>query len=292
MRTLQSLLLEAVAAAAPTITMPPAVTAAVDSIRGAMGLPPLAGASGTHLRVGDNSPPLSFTGGCVDSRKDGLFSAGYEPRIMKEQVLSADHDKVFSSQAAAVPSRRAGDGSPLPAVGVRPPVGESIPHIGAVEDRVAEDSDSGSIRRNDKVEGSDSCIYGSDGEHVETGAFDFSRRDLCEGGYDSSCARSEGSGNHFARVTPTDYDSEDEGVETGLGLPPYDTAGWRSRDEILRRYEQGSGLGANTPQQGCRAKGTRLSADLEFVSAVAYAGMASDSPLPLRTDDAGIHISV
>lgn len=194
-RTLQTLLLEGVSAAVPTVSMPPAVRVAVDSIRTGMGMPPLEWASPAPLARSHD-----IAGSCDNNTAP-------QPQ----------------SQASSPPREKSG----------RPPLAPTLRDIEVSASRwqVAADTWGGmrvaEWERSGAAKATGTKYEGRESRDDDLGsAPSMTPRNGGEGGDDDDVggyAASEGSGMVFPPVMPVDDDSQEDNeqhraAETGCSL--------------------------------------------------------------------------
>ena len=267
-RTLQGLLLEAVAAAVPTISMPVAVIAAADSIREGMGLPPLKHAHESHYHSAGRSSSLPITsvvGGSVVFRDGKLELEGYEPRQMTGQRLPGHENGLYENGAQARghddhhnhPSSRAED------VGAQTSE-RTIDDAGLVERFVV--GEGGMVATGREAQARGSSTENVEAEKAERRAYGFTRRRFPDSGDEGSITASEGSGTRFPPVMPTDDDSEED--QLYAELPYHLPCGVTGRS----RYGEGEEA---APAHHESSVGEREQINVEGVSSVAGAAGAA-----------------
>lgn len=263
-RTLQGLLLEAVAAAVPTVSMPVAVTVAADSIREGMGLPPLKHAHESHYHSAGRSTSLPITsvvGGSVVFRDGKLELEGYEPRQMDGKRFAGHQNGLYQNGAQARardehhnhPSSRAED------IGAQRSDRTIDAAVLAEPFVVGEDGMEASGRET-KARGS--SMESAEAEKAERRAYGFSRRRFPDSGDEGSITASEGSGTRFPPVMPTDDDSEEDQLYAEL---PYHLP-----CDVIGRSRGGEGEEA-APEHQESSMGEREHINVERVSAVTRA---------------------
>ena len=279
MRTLQGLLLEAVAAAVPTISMPVGVTAAVDSIREGMGLPPLKYAHESHYDTTRRSTSLPITcvvGGGAAFRDGKLEMARYEPRQMSEQRFACHENGLHQNGAQMRAhdyhhnqrSSRAEDAGGHTSE-------RTIDTDLLVEQFVAGEGGMATTARETRARGS--STESAEAEKAERRAYGFTRRRVPDSGDEGSITASEGSGTRFPPVMPTDDDSEED--QLYAELPHHLPCG------VIGRSRNGEGEEAAPVHHESRV-GERAQINVERVSAVSRAagtatyGTADGRPFP------------
>lgn len=237
MRTLQRLLLEAVAAAVPTVVMPPAVTTVVDSIREGIGLPSLAWAREPNLQPRGSIPATVFTTqegrANPHSRGNEAASGGHQGAGDAGVAVADGKARANSSHYRDAISRFREEQHldrhpPLPISNVRrrPSSEKRIPE--------AVRFNAGGRQMGARTDG-----FAEGGGSFDAEAYDYrSRRAIAGAGGGENDGElwsgSEGSGCRFPRVTPTDEDSDQQELEVAVSL----------------RFEQLCGVIAETRETG------------------------------------------
>lgn len=197
--------MEAVAAAVPTVIMPPAVTGAVDSIREGMELPPQTWPRrprGSSI-AGSTSVPGGFVlVGTGDSKRGG------------NDFESTSYDASTSGiycPSWAVPPQRAHHRAPLPDTNGRRAMGDTTSERSKTASTfVGEENGRRTDREPEQVDVPWAGI--TDGKRLGTKAYGLSYHGTTRSDSVGSCAGSEGSGTRFPPVMPVDDDS-DEGEQ-------------------------------------------------------------------------------
>lgn len=265
MRTLQRLLLEAVAAAVPTVVMPPAVTTAVDSIREGMGLPSLAWAREPNLQPRGSIPATVFATqeGRANSRSRGNEAAsgrrqwaGDVGATVADGKARADSSHYRDAISRSREEQHLYRDPPLPISNVRrrPSSEKRMPEAVGFNAGV-------------RQMGIHTGGFADGGGSFDAEAYEYrSRRAIAvagEGVYDiESWSGSEGSGCRFPRVTPTDEDSDQQELEMAVSLgfeqlcgviaETRETGGRSNSDnrQILPRHRQQRGERGDVPDPG------------------------------------------
>lgn len=242
-QTLQALLLEAVSAAVPTVVMPPAVTAAVDSIRVGMGMPPFPWAQ-PHSH---SAQPHSHSAQPLDMGASPRRLAGALPNENNDdyEISRGQLDKRFyygkTNEASTIQSpsasrlRHHSHVQPPPLTSdakSRPPLPQAslarateaheaeLVHSHLEVARAGRDGSAGERIREDEESVGVTTRVGGVGCHGEFKAPKETRAMWSRTGNTGadnivSYVGSGGSGVLFPPVVPTDDESEEEGEEQG-----------------------------------------------------------------------------
>lgn len=245
-RTLQGLLIEAVAAAVPTVSMPVGVTAAVDSIRDGMGLPPLKYTrESSHFHNAGRSTSLPITsvvGGNVLFRDGKVELAGYEPREINEQRLACHENGPYQngSQIWVCDDDPRCSGAAI--VGAQMDA-RLLDAAGLAERFVAGEKRGAGTTTGRETRTPGSSTESVQDEKAEKRAYGFTRRRFPDSGDEGSITASEGSGTRFPPVMPTDEDSEEDTLYSDAPCLLDGATGHRSRDgegEGVQAYDHDS----------------------------------------------------
>ncbi|CAM9106724.1 unnamed protein product, partial [Hapterophycus canaliculatus] len=194
---LQSLLLEAVSAAAPAVHMPAAVTEAADAFREGTGLPPLAPPVPHDLLHSSSSRHPGAAAARAGARRGDLEPAGNgPPRQSGGPERGCDTDKGLELSGDGEPLRQARDRHHYPTT---PSAGQAVADAAPRPALESEEGTETILARN--------AARVRDGSSIRPTATRGIRNDddSCR-----SCTGSEGSGTEWMRVSPTDETSSEE----------------------------------------------------------------------------------
>lgn len=300
-RALQSLLLEAVAAATPTIILPPAVMIAVYSIRESMGLPPLACTQpGPWLRdagVGLGYMPTALASarhtdsapeGRVISKNGSIKLTGYEPPRLNNEPRTGDRGNSDTPQQDQSRQRdHARFRLPTEDALQSNVAGETSTRVGKETEAVRKHNISTPTRRENKM--TRAWANSADREPADACFVSHSHGmgDRCGNEGDFSGSSSESSGIDFPQVMPTSDDSEERELEAGSLGQQSSGRERKVKGEDNSRHEECARTGERKQRKGKKGKSTQGTGTLYF-STISSAALTREDNLVGRGRDENV----